>query len=598
MAGDFNHAPGSLMEVKQWEECGWVEIQTHACVHWGWQPKPTCKGATQRDLIYVSPELAALCTGVSVVDMFADHALVTAQFQAPGARLCQAWVLPSHLPWDCIDVVSWHETSVSETPIGPSSTEWYRAFANNFENSVADHAKAHSDLVLPASCRGRAKHTQPRRQAIASTLAKPSRDGEVALASDFVGHEVLLWFKQLRRLQSLLHSLQSNKQDPNAWVYRAELWHKIRFCRAFRGGFHIWWTTRKIQLQGSPGFLPTAVMQLEECKRIYEDFQANFKSFEAWNRRARQQALQRKHQQGREQVYKELRKDRSQAVDSLQFHRTYIVEDVDLDSHQVFLDEPVDNRGHSSWQLEGQPCRVTDVDGQLCQVESADRPCVGQELTQHQIVASATDIQAEFARHWAAKWQKHVGVGAEFWQRALNFCSAYLPVCTFALPPLSVRDWNRALQRYKPFAARGVDGFAKSDLVNMPPSMKEELIHVLSRIESGETEGPAQMLIGLIMNLDKENGKEGVQAFRPICVLSIVFRTWSSIRTRQLLRQVSNAIVKGAYGFLPARESKEVWFSTQATIEMALVQQEEPLSTRCQGLQFSLRRPGWGCLTS
>ena len=268
--------------------------------------------------------------------------------------------------------------------------------------------------------------------------------------------------------------------------------------------FHVWWQTRRIQLQGSPGLLPPAVLCLEGIQRVYEDFHANFKSFEAWNGRARRDVLQHKHQQGREQVFRELRKDRSQTVDSLQFHHTHIVGDVDPDSHQVFLEEPVDSRGHSSWQLEGQPCRVTEVDGQLCQVVSSERPIVGQELTQRQIITSAADIQAEFARHWAAKWQRHAGVEVGFWRRALDFCNAYLPACSFDLPPLNIKTWNKALQRYKPLAARGVDGFAKSDLVNMPPPMKQELISFLSRIESGDADWPAQMLIGLIMNLDKE----------------------------------------------------------------------------------------------
>ena len=577
VAGDFNQAPRSLLEVRQWEECGWVEIQTHACMHWGWEPRPTRKGATRRDLIYVSPELAALCVGVSVENMFADHALAKAQFQAPCAKLSKAWVLPSLLPWNEIDVASWHEAPCSATPVAQASTDWYRAFAKNFEASVADHVRTGSGSVLPCSCLGRASHTQPRQQAAASSLAKPSRAGEVSLASDLVGHEVLLWFKQLRRIQSLVHSLKSNKQDPNACVYRAELWHKIRSCRAFKGGFHVWWQTRRIQLQGSPSLLPPAVLRLEGIQRVYEDFHANPKSFEAWNGRARRDALQHRHQQGREQVFRELRKDRSQTVDSLQFHHTHIVSDVDPDSHQVFLEEPVDFRGHSSWQLEGQPCRVTEADGQLCQVVSSERPMVGQELIQHQIITSTADIQAEFARHWAAKWQKHAGVEVDFWQRALDFCNAYLPACSFDLPPLNIKTWNKALQRYKPFAAKGVDGFAKSDLVNMPPTMKQELISFLSRIESGEADWPAQMLIGLIMNLDKENGKEGVHAFRPICVLSIVFRTWSSIRTRQLLRQISGAIARGAYGYLPMRESKEVWLSTQASIERALLRQEDLL---------------------
>ena len=137
---------------------------------------------------------------------------------------------------------------------------------------------------------------------------------------------------------------------------------------------------------------------------------------------------------------------------------------------------------------------------------------------------------------------------------------------------MDVDGWYHALRRYKPYAARGVDGFAKQDLERMTRSQVADLVSFLSRIENGETQWPAQMLIGLIMNLDKENQKQGVAAFRPICILSIVFRTWSSIRTRQMLLSISKALDQGLYGYLPQRESKEIWLTTQIAIELACLE--------------------------
>ena len=66
------------------------------------------------------------------------------------------------------------------------------------------------------------------------------------------------------------------------------------------------------------------------------------------------------------------------------------------------------------------------------------------------------------------------------------------------------------------------------------------------------------------MNLDKENQKQGLAAFRAICVRSIVFKTWLSIRTRHMLLQFSRAL-----DCLPHLESKEIWLMTQVAIEVA-----------------------------
>ena len=370
----------------------------------------------------------------------------------------------------------------------------------------------------------------------------------------------------------MTHALKAGKQEANAQVYRAELWHAICTCQAFKGGFSRWWASRKIQLQGSPATFPRAVPNLEGCRRIQEDFQANFRAFEAWHCRSRARVLEAKHQGGKEQLFKELRKQSSEAVDTLQFQRIYTVLEVDPDSLQVHIEPAVDDRGASSWTLEGEPCQVAAIEGHLCSIQAASKPVEGQELLQQQILTDSSDIHHEFARHWAAKWQKHAQVDKQFWRRAMDFCAAFLPACTFELPSLDVDGWYHALKRYKPRAARGIDGFAKQDLERMTRSQVADLVAFLTRIESGESQWPEQMLIGLIMSLDKENQKQGVEAFRPICILSIVFRTWSSIRTRQMLLQISRALDQGLYGYLPQRESKEIWLTTQVAIELACLE--------------------------
>ena len=70
IAGDFNHSSSSLSQTDLWRQAGWVECQEYAAQHWGQDIQPTCKGATVRDFLWLSPEAAALLKRVTVTDDF------------------------------------------------------------------------------------------------------------------------------------------------------------------------------------------------------------------------------------------------------------------------------------------------------------------------------------------------------------------------------------------------------------------------------------------------------------------------------------------------------------------------------------------------
>ena len=381
VAGDFNHHPHELSEIQQWISEGWVEVQSFAARLWGQPIVPTCKGATQRDLIYISPELAAMCSQVSTFQCFAEHDTVVASFVLPRATIMQrTWPLPAQIPCEAVD------------------------FGTRF---------------VPVAALGMA-----------------------------------------------------------------------------------------LLLGGLPG-APSYRAARPSCSRSYS------------------------------------------------------ILDVDQQTCEVALEEPIDTRGHSTWAVDGEPCQVQNVDGFLC-VISGISPSAGQELEQRQILTAATHIHQEFVDLWIERWQKHALVDSSTWQRVMDFSSAFLPACSFDLAPIGFSERRTALKRYKAHAARGADGFAKMDLLSMPRHMTEHLLDFLRQIEDGQREWPAQMLVGLIMSLDKQNSKHGPDAFRPICVLSLVYRTWSGIRARQILKKLSACVDGGALGFLPERETKELWFSVQA----------------------------------
>ena len=73
IVGDYNANPSQLDEVSIWRQRRCIEAQELAWNRWVMQPQPTCKGRTTRDFIFLSPELAALCTNVMVQDHFQEQ---------------------------------------------------------------------------------------------------------------------------------------------------------------------------------------------------------------------------------------------------------------------------------------------------------------------------------------------------------------------------------------------------------------------------------------------------------------------------------------------------------------------------------------------
>ena len=127
ICGDFNHPAGQLSQVQVWKVQGWVEAQELALSRWQCPILPTCKGATVRDYVFLSPEAAALCTAVQVSNVFMEHSLVTAVLAVPSAlKPVSVWPMPGEIPWQEVDVPQWHSSSQLPAPQASDSTIWYR----------------------------------------------------------------------------------------------------------------------------------------------------------------------------------------------------------------------------------------------------------------------------------------------------------------------------------------------------------------------------------------------------------------------------------------------------------------------------------------
>ena len=560
IAGDFNCIPGAVEEMELWVSRGWKEVQQLAWDVWKQPIQPTSKNSTQSDHIWISPELQACIHSVSVSDLaFPDHATVQAVFQVSQPDMVQNhWPTPAHLNWDEIDIDVW-QASVDRyhRPFqwhGPSSSE-YADWCKLYETSLDPfHA---SGLGMPAACKGRGQTISPRRRQLQLSVPKVSRPGEEPVASGLLGRSVLLWYKQLRRIQSLCHAVAADKQSPQAVLYRNQLWHSILAAKGFRTSFSCWWATRSVQLEHAPHMLPQSVPCCVGIKLIFEDFKANYRRYESWQLRQRAQALNAKRRADAASRFQVIKHSHKEPLTSIVDVHSQHIRTIEGHADLVAVDDDFPEEGLLGWQVDSTEAAVARVGPGVYRVRADIALQSGAVLTCSQLQADVAQIHKRLEELWVERWQKHKDVPAEAWQRIVAFARAYLPSASLQLPAISYEMWIGAVKRFKGKAARGPDAWSRADLIRMPRPLVEDVLHLFQCIER-TGQWPTQLLTGLVHSLEKHCEARTVDQYRPITVFSMLYRCWAGIRASQLLRFFSQLADATQCGFLQDRETSDI----------------------------------------
>ena len=533
-------------------------------------PFPTCKGTTRPDRLFISPELATYFVKCEVADLFSDHSVVTGHFDIPvSASTYSWWPMPSKIPWSSVDFEAWRNAQISCQPFDVSvgsSTEYLTYLARGYESSLNSDVLPNVPAGLPPACRGRAQTFHPVDRPRNLRTLKPSRTGEEQPRSDLVSHSVQRWFRQLRRLQSLVHNLRRNSGSPNALCYRLDTWRSIKTACGFAGTFPVWWSSRPCQLPGAPCSLPDLLPSLGVVELIYEDFKLNYRAFESWHIRHRCETLRTVLRTDMRKAFQSLRPQASSGPDRFIAFTAAQVVDVEAETCLVHVDRPLTPAMQTTWTLDDEPARVTQLDPQLFEVHSSLPLLPGQELGMHVQITESQDMHQHLQEFWTSRWEKFENVPEDRWNRLMGFVRAYMPSIQLTLPPISGQLWDQINSRYSAQAARGPDGFDHLDLQNMPGCFREGLISLLNGIESGAP-WPKQLLKAFCHPLPKHDCASFVGEYRPIVILSVIHRSWSALRSRSLLQQLKHHVGNGVVGFMPSRETGEIWHYVQALLE-------------------------------
>ena len=184
----------------------------------------------------------------------------------------------------------------------------------------------------------------------------------------------------------------------------------------------------------------------------------------------------------------------------------------------------------------------------------------------------------QFATLWHAKWDKHRDEPSERWTAIGQFIDDKLPGPPGEMPyrPITPQQWIKAVRGKRSQTATGPDGVSKQDLLSLPYPLTCQLLEMFHHIEQGG-EWPQALLVGLITAIEKQPHAHHPTAFRPICVLSMAYQTWASIRTKQILTWLSQFAPAGLIGNRSRKETAHIWWTISAMVERSWYD-EEPIS--------------------
>ena len=565
--GDMNIQDGDTSHFEVWRSQGWFEAQEWAAHTLGKAISPTSKNTNRLDYVWLSPEMAPLVQDVQLWEYFSDHSALGVKLSIPlQPQVQNIWHLPSYIPWSQVDFAAWQDSTVPPLEMEETPTKTFGTFCRHYENSFTGHVTT-STTSLPTSCYGRGRTLVPQSRRATYPLLRPSRPGEVAQPTELLGRNVQQWFRQLRRLQSLLHGVKAGKDTPAAVAYRIELWHAIKNAPGFEQGFTAWWISRPVQLQGTPSELPQGVPATGTMERLFHDFQVNYKKFEAWHVRQRRELLQVTFQAQQTRIFAMVKPEGKSPLTQLEEKKVVHVLAQSEDAVTLHVSEPIAVSPPFNIRYDDFEIGINDVKEDVITTDADTLFSPGAELEVVQRYVTTPKLHEALAKYWSVRWWKDP-MPPETWDRIFGFARTYFPRGQLAVDPINIDSWTQINKRYTKRAARGPDGFSAKDLQWMPNGLKQQLVDQLNCWEQGGN-WPQQLLTGFVHPLPKRAQSYGVGDFRPVIIYSAIYRSWSSLRARGFLKYIGQLADAHQFGFLPGCEAAEIWLMLQGMIELS-----------------------------
>ena len=577
VAGDFNQIPGTLAEPQKWEARGWKEIQTRAQELWGISPGPTCCQVSRKDFVYLSPALQTLLVSCSnTFDKFPDHSTLVGILNGPSKPTPIArWPKPAALDYSELTPHKFAAHPCQPARTKSSPTEQYTAICHAFENHVSTVRVGHKLPALQQSQRGRGQTLERLFIKPQVVSIKHARQGEYQPQVNSWSLTHCRWVTQCRRLQHYVKHVRKASTSPAAIEHRASVWRSIVLASGFPSGFATWWQEHAVQDPSVFPWFPGLPPDLEVATHILKVFQSHLEDFEARLIAKRVGTAKANRIQDVNRVFKDVRKPSPVPVSMLIAKSVAHVVDI-VDEGSVIVDSS-DAIQHAS-VLESRlgPLHVIHIEEGQVWFTSPHSLDIGDTLAEINLKGQVHDIHDEFISEWMRRWDRHRHLDPSHWDEVLAITETLLDCPVMELQPITLSRWKAAIQSKKPTSATGLDAMSRKDLLAMPDELQEQMIQLFRNAES-TGQWPRQLLQGAVHSLEKTPGAETVNEYRPITIMPLAYRVYSSLRSREILNHLKKHVPPTLLGNIPGRQASSLWWNMQHRIELAL-QSAEPLT--------------------
>ena len=581
ICGDFNQTYDALSQTQVLKDAGFVELQVYAQQRWGSSILNTCKGKSVKDFVWISRELIPFLTHVTVDSTwFADHSLVYGTFSPIAHEAAiPIWRKPKPVEWPQYqedDLIHHHSTS---TPGGaPSVDDGLCSIFGDLEAWGDAKLKSLGKPGLLSNQKGRCCTTEVSWSCSTTTPPKLSRKGEVE--PSFMGENFnhYLWLRQLRRLQSLQLLLSTSIASASKFEHALGLWTSIKQAKGFKRGFRSWWHNRAIVLPSSPLNVPLGLPSYEIAQGLFQGFLAEFRLFESQLKTKQIQLAKQRRLDDQHCIYRDIAKPKAVPVHTLVKHHSTAVIATSDDAKTAYVQPGVLCPHQPVFGPHGILC-VSEHNHDKIIFDSDQGVQEGDNLPQEKFRGTTKEVFAAFHEFWHPKWNKHDDIPTTRWDDFVRSCEALLPCPTqpLELEPITVDQWIQTVRHKKTRTATGPDGVSREDLLAMPLPLCQRLVKLLNDIEQGRP-WPSNMLIGTIAALEKVENAQDPSQFRPICVLSLLYRTWASCRAKQLLHWLSQWAPSEIIGSRPGCEAGSIWWRLACIIEEGFYTSDQDIS--------------------
>ena len=570
IAGDFNQDHLGVPMMEALVNQGWVNAQLWAQQVLGKTVQPTCKMKSTKDHLYISPELACYLVDVQVQqDWFADHAVLFAKFSDLGTppRL-PLWRQPREIDWTKVKLpLTKHDKAIYDRS---DTTEWYRQIASEFESRVDKNLIEQGYPPLPDNAKGRAT---TREVHWVTEFASPPKHGRMCdIQPNYHGcdQQHARWLRQSRRLQSYQRLvstpfvLGSNKDD-----HRDRLWQSICHAPGFGRSFSRWWVDQKVAECRCFPLQPPDEMTANVLLKTMEIKLREFEKGLTKQRVAK--AKQRRHDDPN-LIFQDLKADAPMPVQALVEHKEAVIDHIDPDDQSFEVDQPQPWDQSLPMIVGTRRLDVIQAEPDKVWVEDVSPLAEGMTVQQEQYIGDIRQLFDRFGAEWAQRWDRHQQTPWDFWDPVIQFAKLSLqPPKPMEYEKITISQWQACLKSKWKRAATGPDAMARIDLLNMPDDITRELLELLFAVEQGRA-WPQQMITGMVVALEKVHQAKQVTQFRPITIFAVAYRTWGSIRAKQLLKHLETIAPMTCAGNLPGRQASQVWMGILVEIETSWTQ--------------------------